>query len=184
MTTHGYVRRPQKTSVDGSLHKAPCGGEGTGPNPTDRGKRGWKWSIATEAHGIPIGWAIEGANRHDIPLLAPTLAAVADRGLVVDIETLHLDRGYDANTVRAHLASLELHDALIVRKRKRGGPPTPPATLALRWAVERTNSWLSNYGQMRRNTDRFTAHRLAQLALTIVLIITIKLIDWAKRWNT
>src|SRR5271169_6502385 len=27
-------------SVDGSLHKAPCGGEGTGPNPTDRGKTG------------------------------------------------------------------------------------------------------------------------------------------------
>jgi hypothetical protein len=33
-----------EVSVDGSLHKAPCGGEGTGPNPTDRGKTGWKWS--------------------------------------------------------------------------------------------------------------------------------------------
>ena len=27
-------------SVDGSLHKAPAGGEGTGPNPTDRGSGG------------------------------------------------------------------------------------------------------------------------------------------------
>ena len=27
-------------ALDGSLHKAPCGGEGTGPNPTDRGKTG------------------------------------------------------------------------------------------------------------------------------------------------
>jgi hypothetical protein len=27
---------------DGSLHKAPCGGEGTGPNPTDRAKIGRK----------------------------------------------------------------------------------------------------------------------------------------------
>jgi len=49
--------------------------------------------------------------------------------------------------------------------------------------VERTNSWLSNHGQMRRNTDRFTHHRLAQLALAITLIITAKLIDWRDRWS-
>src|SRR5674476_546924 len=27
-----------EVAVDGSLHKAPCGGEGTGPNPTDSAK--------------------------------------------------------------------------------------------------------------------------------------------------
>ena len=43
-----------EVSVDGSLHKSPCGGEGTGKNPTDRAKLGWKWSIASEAAGIPI----------------------------------------------------------------------------------------------------------------------------------
>ena len=37
-----------EVAVDGSLHKAPCGGEGTGPNPTDRGRSGWKWSIGTD----------------------------------------------------------------------------------------------------------------------------------------
>ena len=31
-----------EVAVDGSLHKAPCGGEGTDPNPTDRAKIGWK----------------------------------------------------------------------------------------------------------------------------------------------
>lgn len=43
-----------EVAVDGSLHKAPCGGEGTGPNPTDRAKTGWKWSVATDRWGIPI----------------------------------------------------------------------------------------------------------------------------------
>ena len=42
-------------AVDGCLHKAPAGGEGTGPNPTDRGKLGWKWSILTDRNGIPLG---------------------------------------------------------------------------------------------------------------------------------
>src|SRR2546426_10264917 len=50
-----------EVAVDGSQHKAPGGGEGTGPNPTDRGKRGWKWSLASERNGIPIGWATHGA---------------------------------------------------------------------------------------------------------------------------
>jgi hypothetical protein len=47
--------------------------------------------------------------------------------------------------------------------------------------VERTNSWFSNFGQLRRNTDRDPAHRLAHLVVTP--IITVKLIKWAKRWN-
>jgi hypothetical protein len=55
--------------------------------------------------------------------------------------------------------------------------------LGQRWAIERTNSWLSNFGQLRRNTDRRPQHRLAQLALAIVLLICAKLIDWRNRWN-
>ena len=42
-----------EVAVDGSLHKAPCGGEGTGPNPTDRAKIGWKWSVATDLLADP-----------------------------------------------------------------------------------------------------------------------------------
>jgi transposase len=84
-----------EVALDGSLHKAPCGGEGTGTNPTDRAKLGWKWSVAVDANGIPIGWAIDGANRNELKLLGPTLDDVARAGLLVEIETLHFDRGYD-----------------------------------------------------------------------------------------
>ena len=107
-----------EVSVDGSLHKAPCGGEGTGANPTDRGKLGWKWSLASDRGGIPIGWAIDGANRHDIRLLAPTLDTLTARGLDLDIGTLHLDRGYDANTVRTDLAGRHIDDAVIAVARQ------------------------------------------------------------------
>jgi transposase len=50
-------------AVDGSLHKAPAGGEGTGKSPVDRSKLGWKWSIVTDLSGIPFGWTADGANR-------------------------------------------------------------------------------------------------------------------------
>ena len=172
-------------SVDGSLHKAPAGGEGTGPNPTDRAKLGWKWSIVTDRAGIPFGWAIDGANRNDSIMLAPSLDAAAGRGLLAEIDTIWLDRGYDSEITRQRLAERGIDDAVIARKRKRN---TTAATkknqpMGLRWPVERTNSWLSNFGQLRRNTDRRTIHRLAQFALAVALLLTAKLIDWRNRWS-
>jgi transposase len=172
-----------EVAIDGSLHKAPGGGEGTGPNPTDRGKLGWKWSIATDAEGIPIGAVVAPANRHDSALLDATLEALDAGGLLGDIETLHLDRGYDSNATRARCAERDLRDVVIAAKRKRGtaeGKLNLP--LGMRWPVERTNSWLSNFGSLRRNNDRRIVHRVAQLALAIVLILTAKLIDWRDRW--
>ena len=144
----------EEVALDGSLHKAPCGGEGIGPNPTDRAKIGWKWSVASERHGVPVGWAISGANRNDVRLLEPTLGAVAAAGLLEDIGTLHLDRGYDYPVVRSRLAALGIDDVDIQRRGTKQPGTNKPSTLGLRWIVESTNSWLSNYGQLRRNTDR------------------------------
>ena len=174
-----------EVSVDGSQHKAPAGGEGTGKNPCDRAKLGWKWSLAVDKAGIPVGWATDGANRHDTILFEPTLQAVHARGLLPDIETLHLDRGYDNKRVSELCQALGITDVICARKRPPGqANHTKVATpLGMRWTVERTNSWLSNYGQLRRNTDRHTHHRHAQLQLAITLIITIKLIDWRNRWS-
>jgi transposase len=171
-------------AVDGSLHKAPCGGEGTGPNPCDRAKSGWKWSIATDSEGIPVGWVVAAANRNDSKLLEATLEAVDTRGLLNDIGTLHLDRGYDNRNVNALCDELGITDRQIARQRRRGEPkpPTPqPLRLGRRWTVERTNSWLSNFGQLRRNTDRRIIHRHAQIAFAVALLLIAKVIDWHKR---
>ncbi len=177
-----------EVAVDGSLHKAPCGGEGTGPNPTDRAKIGWKWSVATDLFGIPIGWVIDGANRNDSILLEPTLQAVAKRGLLLDVETLHLDRGYDSNLTTQRCHRLGVTDIVCAKKKtksdsKKQTTTTAPHTMGLRWPVERTNSWFSNFGQLRRNTDRFSKQRLGQVALAVALILTVKLVKWAKRWT-
>ncbi len=175
--------RLSDVAADGSLHKAPAGGEGTGKNPTDRAKRGWKWSIVTELAGIPFGWTAEGANRNDSVLLEPTLGDAEQRGFLAQVHTIWLDRGYDSDATRERLATAGITDAVIAKKRKRGSTGTAPRQpMGLRWQVERTNSWLSNFGQLRRNTDRKPKHRLAQLALAIVFIITAKLIDWRNRW--
>ena len=172
-------------SVDASLHKAPSGGPGTGPNPCDRAKSGWKWSLACDGRGIPVGWAAAGANRHDSALLEPTLDAMEARGLLEEIGTPHLDRGYDSTAVRKLCADKGIDDVDCPRRRPPARPARPPerAPLGKRWIVERTNSWLSNFGQLRRSTDRSTGQRLGQFALAITIIIAIKLIKWADRHN-
>jgi len=124
-------------AIDGSLHKAPCGGEGTGKSPVDRAKLGWKWSVASERSGIPIGWSIDGANRNDVAMLEPTLDAIAANGLLADIGTLTLDRSYDYPKIRSQLPARGLLELDIQR---RGTKPAPGAahrlTLGLRWIVE------------------------------------------------
>jgi IS5 family transposase len=133
---------------------------------------------------VPIGWVIDGANRNDSILLAPTLQTVADRGLLLDVETLHLDRGYDSFLTTQRCQTAGLTDVICAKKRRKGKPKIKKApTLGLRWPVERTNSWLSNFGQLRRNTDRFSLQRLGQMALAITLILTVKLVKWARRWT-
>ena len=171
-------------SMDASAQKAPCGGEDTGPSPTDRGKTGWKWSLAADAAGIPLGWVAAGANRQDCILVAATLDTIATRGLLSEIATIHLDRGYDNGMVRTACVARGIGEVVVTKRRAPGkGRYRKRVPLGLRWPVERTNSWLSNFGQLRRNTDRFSVHRLAQLALAVALILTIKLVKRARRWS-
>jgi hypothetical protein len=104
--------------------------------------------------------------------------------LLQDIETIWLNRGYDSDLTRERLANCALADAVIAKKRKHGAAePKRNQPMGLRWPVERTNSWLSNFGQLRRNTDRRTVHRLAQFALAVVFLLAAKLIDWRNRWS-
>src|SRR5215210_355309 len=93
-------------AVDGCITKAPGGGEVSGRSPVDRGKGGLKRSVVTEGTGIPLHLVSAGANRHDAPLLRPTLAGLERLDCLPADVTVHLDRGYDSRATRALLAKL------------------------------------------------------------------------------
>ncbi|MEV6022092.1 IS5 family transposase [Streptomyces sp. NPDC052036] len=136
-------------SVDGCIAKAPSGGEKAGRSPVDRGKQGLKRSVASDACGVPLGIISDGANRHDSPLLGPTLDAVKEQvGVLPQAVNINLDRGYDSSKSRALLAELGF-TAEIARK----GVPAP-IQAGKRWVVERTHSWMNDYGKLRRCTER------------------------------
>jgi hypothetical protein len=91
--------------------------------------------------------------------------ASADRndvrtGLLVDVDTIHLERGT-----------------------KTPGIAEQPVRLGLRWIVEATNTWWSTYGQLGRNTDGRIHDRHGALCLATVVLSIGKLITWRDRWS-
>src|SRR3954451_21278332 len=89
-------------AVDGCITKAPGGREVAGPSPVDRRKQGMKRSVLVEGYGIPLGRVRAGAQRHDSPLLAPTLDLLDDLGPLHGEITVHLDAGYDLALALRH----------------------------------------------------------------------------------
>jgi transposase len=171
----------EELAVDGCVTKAPSGGEVAGRSPVDRGKQGLKRSVVTEGSGLPLHLVAAGANRHDAPLLAPTLAGLDKLDRLPDEVTVHLDRGYDGGPTRALLDALGF-DGAIARK----GVPAPLQAGA-RWVVERTHSWMNGYGKLRRCTEKVRAVVDFYLFLAAALVVLRPLIQRARRhyrWPT
>src|SRR5205814_8888205 len=85
--------------------RRPSGGKKAGKNPTDRGKQGAKRSLLVEADGIPVGLAVDGANRHDMKLTRATLGSIPEAAgrpapAADQPQGLCLDNGYDYDEVR------------------------------------------------------------------------------------
>jgi hypothetical protein len=166
-------------AVDGCAAKAPGGGEVAGRSPVGRGKQGMKRSVGTGGGGIPLQLVAAGANRHDAPLLEPTLAGLAKLDRLPDEPAVHRDRGYDGRPPRALLDALGVDGASA-----REGVPAPLAAGA-RWVVERTHSWMNGSGKLRRCTEQRRSVVDFYLLLAAALGVLRQLIQRARlryRW--
>ena len=65
----------QRASLDSATVPAP-GGEKTGPNPTDRGKRGSKRHLIVDGGGVPLTVILTAANVHDAKVVEELLIAL------------------------------------------------------------------------------------------------------------
>jgi transposase len=135
-------------AVDGCIAKAPGGGECAGPSPVDRRKLGMKRSLLVEGYGIPLGRVLAPANRHDSPLLAPTLDKLGQIGPLPDGITVHLDAGYDSQKTRDELGERNMTGEIAHKGDK------APIQAGQRWQVERTNSWHNGFNRLQRCYER------------------------------
>jgi transposase len=167
--------------VDGCITKAPCGGEVAGKSPVDRAKQGTKRSQVTDGAGVPIATVAAPANVPDHKLLPQSLDALKDFQPLPEAVTVHLDAGYDYQPCRAEIADR----ALLADISRRGLPA--PVQVGRRWVIERTHSWLNDFGKIRRCTERRRASVEAYLALAAAIVTVRALIRaaWYRyRWDT
>lgn len=156
-------------------------GKKSGANPCDRAKLGVKQSVLTEAKGIPVGLALEGANRHDMKLVQATLESVPPR--VEGRRKVHLwvmqhsqqgeqglclDAGYDYDEVRR--IAQEFGYTTHIRSRGQEVQAKVAGQKARRWVVERTHSWLNRYRRLLIRWEKKSLNYLGLLHLACALM--------------
>ena len=160
-------------AADGTMTKAPLGGEKTGPNPTDRAKTGTKRSVLVDQHGVPLGIVVSGANTPDAQLLEPTLAALAVEPPDPEDtpQNLCLDKAYCGEPCQrvAQAYGYELHvpdkaNAKQPRKRK------PGRRKPRRWVVEVTHSWINRFRRLLVRWEKKASNYLSLLCFACAII--------------
>jgi len=135
-------------AMDGAMTKAPLGGEKTGPNPTDRAKDGTKRSLLVDATGIPLGLAVDGANRNDHKLFAETVQSIPvtrPRPTPREPQGMCLDKGYDYDEVRELGIAFGFTMHIRCRGEEAKALKKTATVRARRWVVERTHSWMNRF---------------------------------------
>ena len=149
------------------------GGKKTGPNPTDRGKDGVKRSLLTEGHGVPVGLAIDGANRHDMKLVRATIESIVVERPEPSEEQpqgMCLDKGYDYDEVRQILAEFGFTAHIRSRGEEAKELAREAGKRARRWVVERSHSWMNRFRRLLVRWEKKPEHYLAFLHFACALI--------------
>lgn len=160
-------------SMDGAITKAPLGGDDTGPNPTDRAKSGVKRSLLTEGHGVPLGLAVEGANRHDMKMVRQTIASLVVERPEPTLEHpqgVCLDKGYDYQEVRDILVEFGFTAHIRSRGEEAKALKQEAGTRARRWVVERTHSWMNRFRRILIRWEKKPENYLGFLHFACALI--------------
>jgi putative transposase len=123
-------------------------GKKTGPNPTDRAKDGTKRSLLTDAAGLPLGLAVDGANRNDHKLFAETVHSIPvkrPRPTPSKPQGMCLDKGYDYDEVRELGVAFGFTMHVRCRGEEAKALKKTATVRARRWVVERTHSWMNRF---------------------------------------
>ncbi len=92
----GMLRGHPDLILDSCSVRAKRGGDLTGPNPTDRAKRGTKYHVAVDGDGVPVACAATAANVNDT--LAFERLFLAAFAVMARIRAVFADKGYENST--------------------------------------------------------------------------------------
>jgi putative transposase len=122
---------------------------------------------------VPIGAAIDGANRTDMKLTRATI-----EGLVIERpeptaerpQGMCLDKGYDFEEVRAALREFGFTAHIRARGEEAVAIEQEAGFKARRWVVERAHSWLNRFRRLLVRWDKKAGNYLAFLHFACGLV--------------
>ena len=143
----GMLRGHPDLILDSCSVRAKRGGDLTGPNPTDRAKRGTKYSVAVDGDGVPVACVATAAHVNDT-LVVERLFLAAD-AVMARIRTVFADKGYDAEPHRDLCRFFGVTPQIYLR-----GQPPGSGLGQRRWPVERSNAWVLENKRLALRYDR------------------------------
>jgi putative transposase len=153
--------------------QSAVGGEQTGPNPPDRSQGGVKRRVLTEGHGVPIGLAVDGANRHEMKLARKTIESlVVERPEPTEEQPqgMCLDKGDASREIRDLLTEFGFTAHLRSRGEEIKALAQEAGKRARRWVVERTHSWMNRFRRILIRWEKKPKNSLAFLHFAWALI--------------
>ena len=122
---------------------------------------------------MPIGLAVDGANRNDFKMAQATLESIpvtrpeptpdAPQGLC-------LDKGYDYDEVRDLAKEFGYTAHILARGEEAQAIKHEAGFKARRWVVERTHSWMNRFRRVLTRWEKKAANYLGLLHLVLGII--------------
>ena len=129
--------------------------------------------MLVDANGIPIGVAVDGANRNDFKMARSTIESIAvgrPEPTERKPQGMCRDKGYDYDEVRERLAEFGFTAHIRARGEEARALKRHAGARARRWVVERTHSWLNRYRAVLIRWCKKPENFLATLHFAFALI--------------
>lgn len=141
--------------------------------------------LVVDGNGLPLGFCLASANRHEVKLAVPALETVrvprrAGGRPRQRPKELVADKAYDSKSFRDWLRSRKVKPTIPSyerreRKRpKRGRPLKVASGYEERWKVERTFAWLGNFRRLLVRHERYLSTFRAFLLIAIILVLLVR----------
>jgi putative transposase len=122
---------------------------------------------------VPVGAAIDGANRNDFKLSRATIESIPverPEPTADDEQGLCLDKGYDYDEVRDTLKEFGFTAHIRARGEEAQDIKRRAGYKARRWVVERAHSWLNRFRAILIRWNKKAENYLALLHLAFAII--------------
>ena len=129
--------------------------------------------MLTEAAGVPVGLAVDGANRNDFKMARAAIESIpverpdpAEEGA----QGLCLDKGFDYPEVYALLAEFGFTAHIRARGEEAQALKRRAGFKARRWVVERTHSWMNRFRGILIRWNKKAENYIAMLHFALAMI--------------